>query len=83
MTNLMKANNDTLTSYGAIGMSNRYAALSPPENKEQHTEAVMATMSSGVGDRCLVAAAGMIGMAAISRIMTTLIETAKALALHL
>ena len=83
MMNIVNANNDTQTIYGAMGGSNRYFALRPPKNDEQHTEAVKATMSSSVGDRCLVAAVSMIGMAAISRILTTLIETAKALALYL
>ena len=69
--------------YGAIGRSNRNAALSPSKNDKLDTEAVKATMSSGARDRYLVAAEGMIGMAAISRILTTLIETAKALALYL
>ena len=63
-----------------MGGSNRYAALIPPIKDKQHTEAIKATMSSGARDRCLAAAAGMISMAAISRILTTLIEPAKALA---
>ncbi len=67
---------------GAMGESSRYAALSPPKNDEQNTEAVKVTMSSGARDICLVAA-GMIGIAAISRILKTLIKTAKALAMCL
>ena len=83
MTNIVSANNDIQTIYDAIGSSNRYSTLSPPENNEQHIEAVKATMSSGAGDRCRVPEACMIGMAAISRILMTLIETAKVLAPYL
>ena len=73
MTNIVNAHNNIQTIYAAMGGSNQYAALSPPKSDKQHTEAVKATMSSGSRHRCLAAAAGMIGMAAISRILRTLI----------